>query len=158
MAKEYVKHLIECKCTLPQFREKDIQIQHKFVVFSVIKDDGGIVPSYAECNNCGSIHKVLEVGISKRLPKETIAALPRKSEVGSMIPEPVRVLLESYRCELPTWQEAAFIYSNELWGRPVILSKETDEDLVVGKYIIIFSREAYKVETYTSGDNEEENE
>jgi len=53
MAKEYIKHLVECKCSLPQFRERDIPVPHSFVVFSVVNEDGSIQPSYAECNNCG---------------------------------------------------------------------------------------------------------
>lgn len=156
MAKEYIKHLVECKCSLPQFRERDVPVPHSFVVFSVVNEDGSIQPSYAECNNCGCIHKVLEVGISKRLPKETMASLPKIKEIALGLPEQIRTILESYKCDLPTWQEAAFILANQMWGRPVILSKETDDDLVVGKYLLIISKDIIKIETYTSGGEDDE--
>jgi len=124
-------------------------------VFSIINSDGSIKPCFAQCNNCDAVHRVTEVGKSVQLRRETIAAIPRVEELKTGIPEPVVKILDAYNPDITTWQEVRFIYDNELWGKPVILSKEEDSGLLVGKYILIIGKELYKVDTFTSDIDEE---
>ena len=60
-----IKHLIECHCTLKIYdRGEDIQnhIFHKFAVYSKLKkDENKIVEKIAQCNNCGTLHKVFDI-------------------------------------------------------------------------------------------------
>lgn len=149
--KDFIKHMVECNCVLPQFKSITPMVFHRFVVFSVITDTGSIEPSYAECNNCGAVHKVTEVGKSIQLHKETMKFLPKIEEIKTTIPEPVARVLETYKAELPTWQEVKFAYDNEVWGRPIILSKEEDGDLVVGKYLLVIGHNLHKVDSFVSG-------
>ncbi len=149
--REYIKHAIECNCILPQYVHHKPTVFHKFVVFSVIEEDGSVCPSYAECNNCGAVHRVKEVGRSVQIAREMSRALPKIEELKLTIPASVVAVLESYRCDLPTWQEVRFIYDEGAWGRSVILSKETDDDVVVGKFLLIISREIYKIDTFSQG-------
>ena len=55
-----IKHLVSCHCVLPQFRKMKNPIFHKFVVFSKLENDN-VVPKIAKCNNCGVLHKVIDI-------------------------------------------------------------------------------------------------
>ena len=55
------KHLIQCHCLLPQYRNKPDPVFHKFPVFSVIDESDTVILKYAECNNCGAAHKVYDI-------------------------------------------------------------------------------------------------
>jgi hypothetical protein len=147
-AKEYVKHLVECKCILPQFKQVEPVRWHCFVVFSEIDELGMIIPSFAQCNNCGTIHKVTEVGISSVLSKDNLASLPKIDEIKTSLQEKLVKVLESYDCELPTYQEVQFIIEHQLWGRTVILSKEVLDGMLLGKYLLIIGETLWKVNSF----------
>ena len=49
--KIFIKHLVECNCVLPQYKDMDPTIFHKFIVFSEIKKDGSVKQSYIKCNS-----------------------------------------------------------------------------------------------------------
>lgn len=147
---ECVKHLITCNCILSQYQDKEPPIFHKFVAFSIINEDGSIKPSYAKCNNCGGIHRITEVGVSEKLKKETIASLPDIEEIKSTLPEKLVLLLEKYKLQLPTWQEIKFLYENEKWEKPVILSREQEGNEISGKYLVLFGKTLWKIDGYSS--------
>jgi hypothetical protein len=145
---EYVKHLVECRCMLPQFRNMDNPPNHKFVAFSELDEKANVKPSYAQCNNCGIIHKVTEVGTSITLKKEELRTLPTIKEIAPQLPQWLSNLLESHECELHTWQEAQFIISSGLWGRAVVLAQEREDDVVIGKICQILGRDLHKIENF----------
>ena len=150
---KYVKHVITCKCFLPLFPEEK-NIFHKFIVFSVFEDDnsGNIKKSVAQCNNCGVIHKVIDLGKSEILRKEESHAVPKIEEIRTCIPSWLSNALDSHNCERPFWQEAQFIYENKLWGNHVVLAKEKEDDLIIIKYILILGETLYKIQTYQKED------
>ena len=39
-----IKHLIQCHCILPQYRNIDDPIFHKFIVFSKMDSNGDLIP------------------------------------------------------------------------------------------------------------------
>ncbi|NBP56906.1 hypothetical protein EBU71_10330, partial [bacterium] len=87
MTKSYIKHLIECKCVLVQYKNITPTVFHKFLVFSEIDGtDGLVIPSYAQCNNCGVIHKINEIGKSSQLRKESMTALLTIDDIKSSLP------------------------------------------------------------------------
>lgn len=145
---DYIKHLIRCRCILPQFLKMEEPPDHQFVVFSTLNDKGGIKPHYAQCNNCGLIHKIHEVGLSQTISKESLMTLPTTTDIEGAIPKWLSKFLEENECDLHVWQEAEFIYTNELWGRFVVLAKEHDEDMVLGKVLQILGKELFKVEAF----------
>lgn len=146
---EYIKHLVECKCVLPQYKKMDPPPFHKFVVFSVLEEETAEVKSsYAQCPNCGAIHRVFEVEQSDILRKDSMLALPTKEDLQVGMPDWLSSLLERHECDMATWQEAKFIMDNQMWGRAVILAKERDGDNIIGKYVSIFGQELYKIETF----------
>ena len=58
----FVKHLIECQCTLNIFKNKTKPIYHKFKVFSLYDEKlDKVKEKYVLCNNCDIVHRVYEV-------------------------------------------------------------------------------------------------
>ena len=55
-----LKHVVECTCILPQYKNQTPPVFHQFVVFSIINNQDELQPDYAQCNNCGVIHKVVD--------------------------------------------------------------------------------------------------
>jgi hypothetical protein len=148
VAQEYTKHLIECKCILPQFKRIEPPKWHCFVVFSEIDEAGAIIPSFAQCNNCGIIHKVTEVGTSSILERDDLPSLSNLEDIKAGLPEKLVEILEKYQCELPTYQEVAFILEHKQWGRMVILTKEVVEHTIIGKYLLIIGETLWKISTF----------
>jgi len=149
MTKDYVKHLLECKCVLPQYKNAEPPIFHKFLVFSEINiNDGSVMPSYAQCNNCGVIHKINEIGKSIQLRKENMNALLTIDDIKSSLPPRLAAILEQNACDLPYWQEAQFIITNGLWGRGFNLSQEREGTTIIGKYIIILGENLYDIKSF----------
>lgn len=145
---EYVKHLVACRCSLPQFRSWEDPPNHKFVVFSELDEQADLKHSYAQCNNCGIIHKVLEVGKSITLKKEEMRSLTTIEDLEGQMAPWLAGLLKKHECELHVWQEAKFIYDHQLWGRFIILAKEREDDLVIGKLCQILGEDLHKIENF----------
>jgi hypothetical protein len=146
-----IKHLIQCNCILPQFRNVAPPVFHEFPVFSVIRDDDTFIQHYAECNNCSAQYKITEIGIAQRLPRETSSKVPQIGECKLQIPNQKLVsAIEKYECGLPTWQEISFVLENKQWGTPVILTKEVDDGVVSGKFLLILGEQLFKIDAYSN--------
>jgi hypothetical protein len=148
----YVKHLIECNCVLKQFEAIQPTVWHKFVVFSVVDDNGDVKPSYAKCNNCQGIHRVTEVGVAEKLKKESSPTLPDIEELKTGLPEKLVSLLAKYTLDVSTWQEIRFLYDNEQWGKPVVLDKETEDGETHGKYLLLVGKTLWKIDSFSTED------
>lgn len=147
--REYVKHLITCRCILPHFESMEDPPIHKFIVFSELDDRAMVVPSYAQCNNCGIIHRIKEVGLSECLKKDS-APVPTINEIKTNLPEKLVSLLETYdHIDLSTYQEIDWIFKEQQFGRSVILSKETIDGTLIGKNITIFSESSWRINQFS---------
>jgi hypothetical protein len=132
------KHTIECHCVLPQYRNRKNPIYHKFIVFSVIDDSDTVVPKYAQCNNCGVVHKIYDICKSEIIQgRDEIQTLCTVDDISLTIPEDIRGVLESYQADLPIWEHVQFILKNKKWGEQVTLRKESIDDEVQGKMLVI---------------------
>lgn len=147
-AVEYAKHLVECNCVLPQFKHSTPPVWHHFVVFSEIDEAGAVIPSFVQCNNCGMIHKVTEIGVSSTLKRDTFMALPSLDEIKSGLPERLQKELTGYEIDLPTCQEIAFIFQHQLWGRTVVLQKEQVEEFLVGKLLQVVGNSIWRFQSF----------
>lgn len=145
-----LKHLIQCRCILPQFKRLKDPPRHKFVVFSVISDDNATVPKFVQCNNCGIIHKVIDVGRSEIVSgREFMSSIMSIEEIKSSLPEKLGGLLESNGCDLPTWEAAKFIVENQRWGEYVVLSSDEEDGMRQGKIVTIIAENLVKVDSFT---------
>ncbi len=144
-----IKHLIQCHCVLPQFKNSADPAFHKFVVFSVIDDSDTVQPKFAQCNNCGIVHKVTDVCRSELTSKEEAKSIPNISDIKFSITQDLAKVLESYQCDIATWEQAEWIYLTKAWDQWIILSREEDElgDLH-GKRLIFVENERFRIEAF----------
>jgi hypothetical protein len=145
------KHLISCRCVLPQYKYVINSPSHKFIVFSIIDDDDRIKPKFAQCNNCGIIHKIVDICKSEIVPgKEAMTSIVGISDIKSSLSKNLVDILESNDVDLPTWEAVQFIIENKQWGNYVMLSTDHDDDMRTGKYIRILGESLLKVESFLS--------
>jgi len=148
---EGIKHLIECHCVLPQYRHRDDPVFHKFIVFSIIDDSDTVVPKYAQCNNCEVVHKITDLCRSEVLGgRDELRSVITIDDLKIMIPEDIARILESYDCDLPTWENVLFILQNKKWGSSVIASREVLEDERHGKMLTFVGPGQTKIEAFTT--------
>lgn len=134
--KSYIKHLIECNCVLPQYKNATPPVFHKFIVFSELNEFSSFLPSYSKCNNCGAVHRVYEVNKSETTKNENTRGLISKDELKLSLPEKISIILEKYDSDITLWQEINFIIENKLWGKEVVLLKEIEETVKQKRMLI----------------------
>jgi len=144
-----LRHLITCRCVLPQFKRMLDPPQHQFIVFSAIEDDGTFRVRFAQCNNCGIVHKVVDVCRSEVVSREAMGSLPTVDDIKAGLPAPLANLLEQNDVDLSTWEMAQFILENKQWGNFVVMQTDEEDGLRQGKYVRILSETMFKVETFT---------
>ena len=142
------KHLISCRCVLPQFKHAPEPPRHKFIVFSVIEND--VVKSrFAQCPNCGLVHKVIEISRSEIIRnRESMPSLITINDIRASLPEQLVMILESNHADLPSWEAAQFIIENKLWGEFVVLTSDTEDGQKQGKFVRLLGERLFKVENY----------
>lgn len=144
------KHLIKCRCVLLQYKKMQNPPSHQFTVFSVINDSDKVNISYAQCPNCGVIHKITEIGKSEILQnKEAMSSLITIDDIKLSLPENLKNILEKNSADLPTWEAAQFIHENKQWGNFVVLTSETEGNTKQIKYLRILGESLYKIENHT---------
>lgn len=147
------KHLVKCRCVLPQFKALPQPPQHQFVVFSVIGDDDKVVLKYSQCNNCGAVHKVTDICQSEVIKtKDGMSSIIQFEDLKSSLPSNLSAILERHNSDLSTWEQAQFILENKRWGEFVILAQEEDAGVKQGKYVRIMSDTFFKVESFSRDD------
>lgn len=144
-----VKHLIQCHCILPQFKGAADPVFHKFVVFSVIDDSDTVQPKFAQCNNCGIVHKITDVCKSELTNKEDAKFLPNIDDIKFSIPSDLSRLLESYNSDIATWEQAEWIYLTKSWDQWITLARdESDDGEIHGKRLIFTSDGKFRIEAF----------
>lgn len=142
------KHLIKCRCILSQFKQTKDPPLHKFITFSVVEDDGSIKVRYAQCNNCGIIHRVTDLCTSEIINGLESAPLVTVPDVEASLPDKLIMILRNAEADLPTYELAQFVYENKRWGDIVILSSEEFKGIKQGKYVRILGEQLFKVEAF----------
>lgn len=145
---EGIKHTISCLCVLPQYRKQANPPYHQFVVFSTIDDSDVIEPKMAECNNCGVIHNVIDLCKSEVVTTRDELNLLTRKDIGYMLPQQVRELLETYDCDLPTWEQALFIVNEKKWGSFIVLDRTSTDEGSDGKMLRFKKGGRYMIEPF----------
>jgi len=144
-----LKHLIQCHCILPQFKNSDNPVFHKFAVFSVVDDADVVQLKFAQCNNCGVIHKITDICRSELTTKEDSKSLPNVEDIKFSLSKELAGVLESYQCDIATWEFAEWIYLGKRWDQWIILSKEEDDaGDVHGKRLIFVENDRFRIEAF----------
>lgn len=143
------KHLITCRCFLPQFKHRKEPVFHKFIVFSIINDDNTVQVKNAQCVNCGMVHKVIDICRSEILGKDETRSVVTISDIKISLPEKLTGILENNNADLPTWEAAQFLLENKQWGSFVVLSTENVDGEKTGKILKILGETLFRVEAFS---------
>lgn len=148
---EGIKHLVSCNCILPHLKKNATKdpIFHSFVVFSIIEDSGEVKEKIAQCNSCGSIHRVYDICKSEILKKENHISVISEMDISLSLPSELSGILASYSCDISTWEHVHFIYSNQKWGEGTNLNREGDSESYSGKRLTISGPKQFKIEPYS---------
>ena len=145
--KQGIKHTIECHCVLPQFRNRKDTVYHKFVVFSILDESETVIPKHAACNNCGVIHNVYDICKSEIMPGRELGAVMEIKDVKILLPSAVSLILESYDCDVATWEQTLFMIQERKVGN-IILTRDEEEGMISGKFLKIDGPGKYSLEPY----------
>lgn len=146
------KHLIKCRCVLPQFKNSPDSKQHRFVVFSEVVEDI-TKQKYSQCNNCGLVHKVIDICTSEIMQgKESMGSIMSIEDIKVGMNQGLIGVLERHQCDLPTWEHARYVVENKRWGDIVILTNDNEDDDKVIKYVRILGETLFKVDSHTRKD------
>lgn len=144
-----VKHLIQCHCVLPQFKNSKEPVFHKFVVFSLIDDSDTVQPKFAQCNNCGVIHKIVDICKSELTSREDSVSISKIEDIKFSLSDELSRVLESYQCDLATWEQAEWIYLSRLWDQWITLTREEDEaGELHGKRLLFTEDGRFRIEAF----------
>lgn len=145
-----IKHLIKCRCVLTQYRGVQDPPRHQFVVFSVYDESTDSVQvKHAQCNNCGLVHKVVDLCKSEFLNKEDLQTLTSVSDIRDSIPESLRNVLDRNNADLPTWEAVSFAHHNKHWGDIIVITSDYDSGTRYGKYVQLLGENLFKVESFS---------
>jgi hypothetical protein len=134
---------------LPQFKDRSDPIFHKFTVFSIIDDSDTVQPKFSQCNNCGVIHKIVDICKSELTSKEESRSIPNIEDIKFSLSSDLSRVLDSYQCDLATWEQAEWIFLNKLWDRWILLSRDEDEQGEIHGKRLIFSDEGrFRIEAF----------
>jgi hypothetical protein len=148
-----VKHLVQCHCVLPQYRKRKDPVFHKFLAFSIIDDDDNVIPKFVQCDNCGIVHRVIDICKSEFVTgREELKTFTQKADIAFSLDKSICEVLESYNCDISTWEEVKFIIDYQKWGRRVVLTRETIDSQTQGKALVINGRNDMQIEPFVIND------
>lgn len=143
-----VKHLIQCHCMLPQYKNLPDPVFHKFVVFSIVGDDDEFIPKFSQCNNCGVIHKVVDACKSEIVRgSDESSAILTIDDIKMSLTKDIASILDVHKCDLATFEMTKFLYENSIWDYPIVISKETVDDVVQLKILTLLDEQRLKIES-----------
>ena len=134
MQKTGQKHAVKCRCILPQFKKRKDPVFHEFVVFSTVTA-GEFDSSFAQCNNCGIVHHIVDFCKSEITSKENARVMSTIEDISLSLDSSICDLLKSNNADLATFQEVAFIIDNKVYNKKILLEKENVDGFVVGKFL-----------------------
>jgi len=144
-----VKHLIECQCILPQYKKRNNPPFHKFVVFSIIDDVDTVLEKFAQCNNCGIVHRVYDVCKSEiAVGHESLNSLPTKEDFTLMLPSGIGEILATYDCELYIWEQVSFILNHNKVGEKIVIIKDEIDGKIQGKFLSYVGGNRFTIEPF----------
>lgn len=145
-----IKHILECHCILPQYRDRREPVYHKFIVFSEIDESDTVVPSNVQCNNCGTVHKIYDLCKSEIVAgKDESASVEKKEDVALSLPKQLVSLLETYSLEICDYQLARHIIENKQWDSTLVLSMENEGETSSGKILRFLAEDRFRVESFS---------
>lgn len=145
----YVRHLIECQCTLSIYKNRSKNVFHKFPVFSIFEENSNIVEKYVLCNNCDILHKVIEVNKSEiKWGNEGLKSLVNTKEDIKFNLETQGLydlvnILEINLIDVSEWEYIDYLFENNLEGQIILEKTEIDDN--VNLKLLIIKNKKYRI-------------
>jgi|LWDU01.1.fsa_nt_gi hypothetical protein len=148
--KSGTKHLIQCHCILPQYRNSEDPTFHQFVVFSILDEESDtIIPKFASCNNCGAVHKVIDICKSEIVTgRDEVVTQMTVDDFKFALPNDLYDLLLTYQKDIADFEHAQFILENKNWNDHIILTREEIDGIIQGKLVKFLASDRLRVESY----------
>lgn len=144
------KHIIECRCILPTLKNRKDPPLHRFVVFSVIKNDE-VIEKFTQCNNCDIVHRVYDLCKSEIMHgREDLKSSLTIDDIKFSLPSQVVDILENYHCDLATYEHVKFMYESKAKNEFTVLVKEKNDSRVEGKILRYKDGERFFIEPFSS--------
>ena len=148
---EGIRHLIECHCILPQFRNRNPAVYHKFVVFSIVEEDA-VKPKLAQCNNCGIVHRVIDLCKSEIVHgAEEGSSIRNIDDIKLSLPQKISDFLSQQKSDVTIWEFVEFLLENNKEAE-IVLSKDQQGDITQVKILHVKSDGTFKVKSETRQD------
>ncbi len=148
-----IKHLVQCHCVLPQYRNTNPTIFHKFVVFSVIDDKDQIAEKVSKCPNCDALHRVTEIGKSEIVHgKDGSSAVMDVEDIKSQLPTSLATILDRHKVDDATYEQALFYVNTYNTDEPIVLAKERLDESTSVKALWLRPDRSFRIETIVRQD------
>jgi len=109
-----------------------------------------VLATYAQCNNCDTIHKIYDICKSEIIAgKDESAAVEQINDIQISLPSSLFELFENYQLEISDYQYARFVLENKLWDSTIILSSENEDETKSGKLLRFVAEDQFRVEPFT---------
>lgn len=141
-----IKHLIDCHCVLPLYRDSQKIIFHKFPVYSKIKKDGSLIEKLVKCNNCEAVHLVNEICKSTIQPgKDQTNVTLSKEDMSFMLSDKLVSLLEKTDSDISTWEHVLDVIEEKRWKENIVIKREIIDEKEHVKILNMTSENKFKV-------------
>tara|TARA_B110000467_G_C18268583_1_gene450909 strand:+ start:177 stop:590 length:414 start_codon:yes stop_codon:yes gene_type:complete len=122
---------------------------HQFIAFS-IQEKNRTIEKLVTCNNCGVVHRILEVCRSEILNNfEGTNSSLTMEDIALQLKESVRDILESYKKELPDYEHINFMIQEECIGDFIVLSQEFNDGRKSGKILKYKGKGKFEIEPFS---------
>ena len=141
------RHLIDCHCILPIYKNSNPVVYHKFAVYSKLDTKTGkVVPKYVNCNNCGVTHMITEFCKSKiQKGKEDITSIRNAYEIEISLPEKLVNFLKQYKPTIDILEEIEDVIDNKQFPRSLVIKREIIDESYNIKILNLISEERFSI-------------
>ena len=141
------RHLIDCHCILPIYKNAASVVYHKFAVYSKINESSGkVIPKYVNCNNCGITHLVDELCKSKIQPgKEDMTSIRSIEEIELSLPNKLIKFLKQYNSTIDVLEEIEDIFNEEQFPKSIIIKREIIDETYNVKILNLINSERFTI-------------
>jgi len=135
---------------LPQYKNRETSVFHKFLVFSIVDEESDTVEvKFSACNNCGAVHKIIDICKSEMIiGRDEVPTQMSIEDFQYSLPVDLYELLNTYHKEVPDFEHAQFILENEKWEDHIVLTREELEDMIQGKLVRFIAIDRFRIESY----------
>jgi len=135
---------------LPQYKNVAKPIFHKFTVFSVLDDSDTVLIKYADCNNCGAVHKIYDICKSEIVTgRDEMKSRLSKDDFKLSLPRDLFEILGQYEKEVCDYEFSQFVIDNSIWSEKLVLSREEIDGHIQGKTLRFLEKDRFRIESYT---------